>query len=91
MAQPKIWLVTGAAKGFGREIVKAVLASGDKVIATVCKDPEKATIQRCADLLPGLLPRIVFPISRAVPTGVGQFPGHDNVKTHDNYEKAPAV
>ncbi|SFN18424.1 NADP-dependent 3-hydroxy acid dehydrogenase YdfG [Chitinophaga sp. YR627] len=31
----KIWFVTGASKGFGFEIVKAVLASGDKVVATV--------------------------------------------------------
>lgn len=31
----KVWFVTGASKGFGREIVKAVLASGDKVVATV--------------------------------------------------------
>jgi NAD(P)-dependent dehydrogenase (short-subunit alcohol dehydrogenase family) len=33
MAQ-KIWMVTGASRGFGAEIAKAVLASGDKLIAT---------------------------------------------------------
>jgi NAD(P)-dependent dehydrogenase (short-subunit alcohol dehydrogenase family) len=32
---PKIWIVTGAARGLGLEIVRAVLASGDTVIATV--------------------------------------------------------
>lgn len=31
----KVWFVTGASKGFGLEIVKAVLAAGDKVVATV--------------------------------------------------------
>lgn len=31
----KVWFVTGASKGFGLEIVKAALASGDKVVATV--------------------------------------------------------
>lgn len=31
----KVWFVTGASKGFGLEIIKAVLASGDKVVATV--------------------------------------------------------
>lgn len=31
----KVWFVTGASKGFGLEIVKTVLASGDKVVATV--------------------------------------------------------
>ncbi|ACU60176.1 SDR family NAD(P)-dependent oxidoreductase [Chitinophaga pinensis] len=33
--EQKIWFVTGASKGFGLEIVKAVLAAGDKVVATV--------------------------------------------------------
>ncbi|QEM04064.1 SDR family NAD(P)-dependent oxidoreductase [Mucilaginibacter rubeus] len=34
----KIWLITGASKGLGLEIVKTVLAAGDKVIATVRND-----------------------------------------------------
>lgn len=33
MAQ-KIWMITGASRGIGAEIAKAVLASGDKLIAT---------------------------------------------------------
>ncbi|MGA7919677.1 MAG: oxidoreductase [Candidatus Acidiferrales bacterium] len=33
MAQ-KVWMITGASRGFGAEIAKAVLAAGDKVIAT---------------------------------------------------------
>jgi NAD(P)-dependent dehydrogenase (short-subunit alcohol dehydrogenase family) len=33
MAQ-KIWMITGASRGFGAEIAKAVLYGGDKVIAT---------------------------------------------------------
>jgi NAD(P)-dependent dehydrogenase (short-subunit alcohol dehydrogenase family) len=36
MAQ-KIWMITGASRGFGAEIAKAVLATGDKVIATARK------------------------------------------------------
>lgn len=35
MSTQKNWLITGAARGFGFEIAKAVLASGDRVIATV--------------------------------------------------------
>lgn len=31
----KVWLVTGASKGFGRTIAEAALARGDKVIAAV--------------------------------------------------------
>ena len=30
----KVWLITGASRGFGAEIAKAVLASGDALIAT---------------------------------------------------------
>jgi len=35
----KIWFITGASKGFGFEIAKAALANGDKVVATVRKNP----------------------------------------------------
>jgi NADP-dependent 3-hydroxy acid dehydrogenase YdfG len=30
----RVWLITGASRGIGAEIAKAVLASGDKLIAT---------------------------------------------------------
>lgn len=35
MKKQKTWFVTGASRGFGLEITKAVLASGDKVVATI--------------------------------------------------------
>lgn len=38
MKKQKIWLITGASRGFGLDITKKVLDSGDKVIATVRKD-----------------------------------------------------
>jgi len=40
MKKQKVWFVTGAGKGFGLAIVKAVLASGDKVVATVRTEPK---------------------------------------------------
>ena len=50
----KVWFITGASKGFGFEIAKAALASGDTVVATVRKnakdlaarlgDPKKALV-----------------------------------------------
>jgi NAD(P)-dependent dehydrogenase (short-subunit alcohol dehydrogenase family) len=41
MKKEKVWFVTGASSGFGFEISKAALASGDKVVATVRKDAEE--------------------------------------------------
>ncbi len=41
MKTQKVWYVTGASSGFGLEITKAALEAGDKVAATVRKDPEK--------------------------------------------------
>ena len=35
MKTQKTWFITGASRGFGLEITNAVLASGDKVVATV--------------------------------------------------------
>lgn len=32
--EPKVWLVTGCSSGFGRLFIPAILARGDKVIAT---------------------------------------------------------
>ena len=53
MKNQKVWFVTGASKGFGFEIAKAALASGDKVVATVRKNPEQlvANLQNSPDLL----------------------------------------
>lgn len=36
----KIWLVTGSARGLGRDIVEAALAAGEKVVATA-RDPRQ--------------------------------------------------
>ena len=41
----KIWIITGAARGFGQQISKAVLAAGDIVIATVRSRPEELKAQ----------------------------------------------
>lgn len=40
MNTSKVWIITGAARGFGFEITRAALASGDTVIATVRSRPE---------------------------------------------------
>lgn len=33
-SEPKVWLVTGCSSGFGQLFIPAILARGDKVIAT---------------------------------------------------------
>jgi len=40
MKKTKVWFITGASRGFGFEIAKAVLKTGDKVVATVRTKPE---------------------------------------------------
>lgn len=44
MKTQKTWFITGASRGFGMEITKAALASGDKVVAAV-RNPKKFTLQ----------------------------------------------
>ena len=36
----KVWLVTGSASGLGRNIADAVLASGERLVATA-RDPSR--------------------------------------------------
>jgi NAD(P)-dependent dehydrogenase (short-subunit alcohol dehydrogenase family) len=36
----KVWLITGASRGFGRTFTKAVLEAGDRVVATA-RNPEQ--------------------------------------------------
>lgn len=45
MNKQKVWLITGASRGFGLEIVKAALIAGDKVVATVRSNPENLQAQ----------------------------------------------
>jgi NAD(P)-dependent dehydrogenase (short-subunit alcohol dehydrogenase family) len=37
---PKVWLITGSASGLGRHIAEAVLAAGDRLVATA-RDPRR--------------------------------------------------
>ncbi|HEY9605471.1 MAG TPA: oxidoreductase [Allocoleopsis sp.] len=41
MKTQKVWFITGASRGFGLEIARAALASGDQVVATVRSKPEQ--------------------------------------------------
>jgi NAD(P)-dependent dehydrogenase (short-subunit alcohol dehydrogenase family) len=41
MQKQKVWFITGASRGFGWEITRAVLATGDNVVATVRSNPHE--------------------------------------------------
>ncbi len=45
MKAAKVWIITGASRGFGLEISRAALANGDIVVATVRSHPEKLEAQ----------------------------------------------
>jgi NAD(P)-dependent dehydrogenase (short-subunit alcohol dehydrogenase family) len=40
----KTWFITGSSRGLGRELAKAVLAAGDRLIATACKPEDLADL-----------------------------------------------
>src|SRR5258708_5587125 len=48
----KTWLITGSSRGFGRELTKAVLASGHQAVATA-RHPERLDdlVRQYGDLL----------------------------------------
>jgi NAD(P)-dependent dehydrogenase (short-subunit alcohol dehydrogenase family) len=37
---PKVWLITGSSRGFGRTLAEAVLAHGDQLVATA-RNPQQ--------------------------------------------------
>jgi NAD(P)-dependent dehydrogenase (short-subunit alcohol dehydrogenase family) len=43
---PKVWLITGASRGFGRAIAETVLASGDRLLATARNPARFADLQQ---------------------------------------------
>ncbi|MBD0255884.1 MAG: SDR family NAD(P)-dependent oxidoreductase [Cytophagales bacterium] len=51
MNTQKVWFITGASRGLGLEITKAVLAAGDKVTAAVRRNPETLAAQFGAENL----------------------------------------
>lgn len=53
MKNQKTWFITGASRGFGLDVTKAVLAAGDRVVATVRSNPNElaTTLSNHEDLL----------------------------------------
>ena len=78
MAQ-KVWMITGASRGFGAEIAKAVLAAGDKVIATARKINTLDYLGKDSNVFPVALDVTdEAQAKKAVDAGLQQF-GHIDV------------
>ena len=43
---PRVWFITGASTGFGRNLAEAVLANGDRVVATARKPETVADLEQ---------------------------------------------
>src|SRR6188768_2733087 len=46
----KVWFITGSSRGFGAELVRAVLAHGDRVVATARRPQQlRSLVEEFAD------------------------------------------
>jgi NAD(P)-dependent dehydrogenase (short-subunit alcohol dehydrogenase family) len=52
----KVWMITGASRGFGAEMSKAVLASGDRLVATARNIRGLENLQNASSGAPDLFP-----------------------------------
>jgi NADP-dependent 3-hydroxy acid dehydrogenase YdfG len=51
MKSDRVWLITGASRGIGADIARAVLACGDKLVATARRTADLAHLGVSDDLL----------------------------------------
>ncbi|MBY0479459.1 MAG: SDR family NAD(P)-dependent oxidoreductase [Chitinophagaceae bacterium] len=88
MNKQKVWFITGASKGMGLEITKAVLNNGDKVIVT--SRNTGTLLEKIIDYTGNLLP-IKLDITKekdvenAISKGIAKFGGIDVVVNNVGY------
>ncbi|TGE03814.1 oxidoreductase [Hymenobacter fodinae] len=90
----KVWLITGASKGLGFEITKAALASGDRVIATVRREPGAlaGTLQHHTNLFTAQMDVTdEAQVQQAVRQGVAHFGRLDVVVNNAGYGLVAAL
>lgn len=88
MSKQKVWFITGASKGMGLEITKAVLNNGDKVIAT--SRNTETLLEKIVDYTDNLLP-VKLDITKekdvenAISKGIEKFDQIDVVVNNAGY------
>jgi NAD(P)-dependent dehydrogenase (short-subunit alcohol dehydrogenase family) len=90
----KVWLITGATKGFGFEITQAALNSGDRVIAAVRSQPDAlaAALHHHANLFAVQMDVTdEAQVQQAVQQGVGHFGRLDVVVNNAGYGLVAAL
>src|SRR5215471_6666427 len=88
----KVWLITGSARGLGRELARAVLAAGDRVVATA-REPRDLAFLPPSDRLRtvGLDVRDAGAAQGAVSAATSAFGRLDVVVNNAGYIKANSV
>jgi NAD(P)-dependent dehydrogenase (short-subunit alcohol dehydrogenase family) len=88
LTMTKTWLITGSSRGFGRELAKAVLASGDRAVATA-RRPEQLDdlVRQYGDLVRAAPLDVTDPVAAdaAVRLAVGEFGALDVVVNNAGY------
>jgi NAD(P)-dependent dehydrogenase (short-subunit alcohol dehydrogenase family) len=83
----KTWLITGSSRGFGRELAKAVLGSGDRVVATA-RRPEQLDdlVRQYGDLVRTAPLDVTDPVAAgvAVQLAIDEFGALDIVVNNAN-------
>ena len=90
----KTWLITGSSRGFGWELAKAVLASGDQVVATA-RQPEQLEelVQTYGQLVRTIALDVTDPAAAktAVLVALDEFGGLDVVVNNAGYANSSPI
>jgi NAD(P)-dependent dehydrogenase (short-subunit alcohol dehydrogenase family) len=90
----KVWLITGSSRGFGRALATAVLAGGDRVVATA-RRPEQLDdlVSRYGDHVRAVVLDVTDPAAAraAVATAIDEFGSLDVVVNNAGYANTSAI
>ncbi|MEW2288527.1 oxidoreductase [Streptomyces sp. NPDC047841] len=88
------WLITGASRGFGRALAEAVLAAGDRLVATARRPEQLADlVSRHGEQVRAVALDVTDPVAarEAVRAGVDAFGGLDVVVNNAGYANSAPI